>query len=274
MNVPGDVWTRIAAGAVAPSGAVRAIVRVIDVDGTGWSTWKGGDTLDLDAAMLTLTAEEFPYFDGSTLPNETYIYEWLGTAHASTSKRTTIAEGGTLSAEADLLRGRSILDPNCLPPAPPRPPVVDNICITETGIWRRYFIKIPAAEVSDWLDAVPTFEIVTTDLEMSQARIRVYANPDDLAPEAVNTSQWISEQIVAYIPKHTVFTIDGVHQRVWAEVNKGEALSADHLLYGSNGAPPTWPTLSCGISYAVSLDLPVEIQQGDSRLHAYLTTRY
>jgi hypothetical protein len=273
-SVPSDQWVRLVVGGVAPTGAVYGLVRAVDVDGPGWSIWLGGDTLDLDGAMLTLTAEVFPYFDGSTTDNATYLYDWMGTAHASVSKRTSVAVSGPQADGLSPSTRGAILDPNCLPPAPPRPPTVPNECISEEVSWRRYFEKIPTVDVPDWLDAVPTFVIITQGEEASQVRIRYYENPTDAAPEEVDTTHWISEQIISYIPKNTEFTVDGVHQRVWAEVDGGESQAADHLLYGSNGAPPTWPILSCGISYVISLDLPVAIKQGDSRFYGYVTTRY
>jgi hypothetical protein len=244
----------------------------MDVNIAGWSTWKGGDTLELDGAMISLS-QEFPYFDGSTTDDATYTYDWVdpGKPHASTSKRTALAQAGpsALSRSA-----RGIIDPHCIPPEPPRPPTIPSDCITEAGIWRRTYAKIPAVDISDWLSVVPTFELVTQSQVVSQVRIRVYPNPTDGPAELVDSTAWISEQIVSYVPANTVLTVDGVHQRVWAEVAGGEALTADHLLYGSNGVPPSWPVLSCGISYALSVDLPVEIAQGDARIHTYLTTRY
>jgi hypothetical protein len=264
---------RLVSGGLAPVDAAWAIVRVTDVAGAGWSVWHGGDTMDLDGAMISL-GQEFPYFDGNTLPDSTYLYDWTNEDNSSTSTRTPINEADPAQLDALSLSPLAILDPNCVPPAPPRPPTIPSDCITEAGIWRRYFAAIPAVDISDWLDVVPTFELVTRSVNVSQVRIRIYANPTNGPAELVDTSSWISEQIVSYVPAHTVMTIDGVHQRVWAEVAGGAALSADHLLYGTKGAPPTWPVLSCGISYSLSVDLPVDVFQEDSNIYTYLTTRY
>lgn len=274
-EVPGGSWLRLVAGGSTPANAVHAVVRVIDVSGTGWSTWKGGDTLELDGAMISLS-EEFPYFDGSTLPTDAYLYEWVDadSPHASTSKRTNRAQASPAALSVLGANPRVIIDPGCKPPAPPRPPTIPSDCITEAGIWRRLFAPLPATFISDWLDVVPTFEIETLSYEVAQARIRIYRNPTNGPANLVDTTSWISEQIISYVPKNTVLTIDGVHQRVWAEVAGGEAQSADHLLYGSNGTPATWPILSCGVGYAITVDLPVEILQGDTQFHTYLTTRY
>lgn len=279
MVVPSGTWTRLTVPAVAPTGATEALVRVIDVTGTGWSTFKGGDIIDLDAAMISLN-ELFPYFDGATAPNSTFVYEWVDPAkpHKSTSKRTPIAqvESATLSLPDGLQIGaRALLDPNCLPPAPPRPPTIPSDCITEAGVWARKTQALPASMIPEYLDVVPTFEITTLSSALSQVRIRIYPNPDSIPAGAFDsTTGWISEQIISYVPKNTVLTIDGVHQRVHAEVAGSGPIAADHLLYGSKGTPATWPVLSCGIDYIVTADLPTNVPQADSNLHVYTTTRY
>jgi hypothetical protein len=68
-------------------------------------------------------------------------------------------------------------------------------------------------------------------------------------------------------------TLDGMTERVWAEVNGGAATSADHLMYGSNGTPAAWPHLSCGIGYWVSLDVPSTTLAGNLQVRAFLTQR-
>jgi hypothetical protein len=278
------VWTRLTASMPVPAGAVTAIVRARDTTGTGYSAWLGGEWLDADDAMITLNLL-YDYFDGDTPYDGTYVYEWVddaaydGIPHKSSSKRTPVdqvdpATLETLTSLAYLPRSRAILDPNCIPPSPPRPPTIPSDCITEAGIWRRTLATIPAVQVSDYLDVVPTFEIVTLTQNVSQVRIRIYPNPDGLPVDQVDLTSWVGEQIISYVPKDTVLTLDGVHQRVYASVAGGDELAADHLLYGTKGTPATWPVLSCGMDYVISADLPVEIEQAGSRLHTYLTTRY
>jgi hypothetical protein len=276
-NVPGGTWLRLAVGAVAPAGAAWAVVRVTDVAGTGWSNWLGGDVLDLDAAMISLN-EEFPYFDGSTLYDGTYVYEWTGESHASTSTRTPAeaADASALQARTgpNIPGALALVDPDCTPvPAPPRPPSIPSDCIENVGVWRRYFTDIPANLVPDWMDVVPTVLITTGSSAARQVRIRYYPNPDELASISMNTATWMAEQIISYMPAQTTMTLDGITQRVWAEVKDGAAVAADHLLYGTNGQPATWPLLSCGIAYMITVDVPINEPSGNVSIDAALTAR-
>jgi hypothetical protein len=266
--VSGGAWVRLMASDPAPPGAHRAIIRATDVSGTGWSVWHGGDTIDLDGAMISLN-EEFPYFDGDFTDTSEFIYEWEGEPNQSVSTRspTNVATSAGGFDSPDLLAGCVV------PPKPPRPPSVPSDCITDVGVWRRYYVEIPSINVSDWLSGVLTLNVMTGAVAANQVRIRVYPNPSNYAIEQVNINEWCSEQIIAYMPAKTVFTLDGVTQRAWAEVNGGSPQSADHLLYGTGGTPATWPILSCGISYLVSLEVPINAPEGNVDVEAFLTTR-
>jgi len=256
------IWTRLIVGGVAPAGAVHATVGVCDQNGTGWAQIISGDVILVDGAMISL-GELFSYFDGATPDTLEFTYEWTGTANASTSTRTA------LDVQTDPLA-----DPDCPPiPAAPRPPFVPSDCIADVGVWRRYWVYIPASEVPDWLTVIPTLEIQTGVSAERQVRIRMYANPFDRDNTEIDTTDFCSEQIISYIPPNTVLTLDGVTERVWAEVQGGAPISGDHLLYGSNGTPATWPHLSCGISYWASFDVPNEAPAGNLTIRAYLTQR-
>ena len=275
--VAGETWSRLVAGAIAPEGAAWAAVRAMDVNIAGWSVWLGGDTLDLDGAMISLN-EEFPYFDGSTLSDGTYLYEWDAEPHASVSTRTPVTAVNPSSLL--VVEGSSfpawlaLQDPNCTPvPAPPRPPAIPSDCIEDVGVWFRYYAEIPSNFVPDWIDVVPTIGITTGSGNSHQVRIRYHENPDDLPPELVETDSWLAEQIISYVPASTRMVLDGVTQRVWAEIGGQGGVSADHLLYGTNGKPAVWPVLSCGISYLVTVDVPSDEPPGNIEIAAALTAR-
>lgn len=268
--VPAGAWTRLMVQAEAPPTADFAAIRIVDVAGTGWSTWKGGDVILLDAAMISVS-QVFPYFDGSFADDGTYTYDWLGTANASQSQRTLF-----LTPAVDPL-----IDPLCPPvPLPPRPPVVLDDCIEDIPVWRRYWYTIPASEISDWLTEIPTLIITSGNggnpvnpQGARQIRIRIYPNPFGYPPETIDTASYCSEQIISYMPPYTTMTLDGPLQRVFAEVSGSATLNADHLLYGTGGIPATWPELSCGISYLVSVDEPLESPAGNIDTRILLTRR-
>jgi hypothetical protein len=275
--VASDTWTRLSVSGLSPATAELAVVRAVDVAGAGWAAWKGGDTIDLDGAMLTL-GELFPYFDGSTADDTSYDYAWLDplTPHASPSTRTPLAavKAADFSDPPARRASRALIDPDCaVVPSPPRPPTIPDVCIIDTGIWRRYYGFIQAPQVSDWLATIPTLEVTTGSSDGRQLRVRYYANPDNLPAEQVDTTAWVAEQIISYLPAHTLMTLEGMTQRAWAEVEGDPAVSADHLLYGTNGRPAVWPVLDCGISYLVTLEAPTEEPAGNITVEAYLTTR-
>jgi hypothetical protein len=257
-----SVWTRLIAADVAPPTAEFALVRVIDVAGDGWSAWLSGESLRMDAAMISL-GQVFPYFDGDTADTADFSYDWDGAPNASISQRNA------LDTFSDPLN-----DPDCVDvPPSPRPPTVPSDCIVDVGLWRRYWAYIPAAEVSDWLTTIPTLVLSTYGAAERQVRIRFYADPFNRSAESVNTADFCSEQILSYIPPSTDMTIDGVTERVWASVQGGASLSADHLLYGSNGTPAEWPHLSCGIGYWVSFDVPNDAPAGNLQARILMTQR-
>jgi hypothetical protein len=255
-------WTRLTCSGTVPPTAVNASVRARDASGEGWSVWLSGEWMDADDAMISL-GELFTYFDGNTPDSAEFQYAWTGTTNASESTRTT------LDSTFDPLA-----DPDCVAiPAAPRPPVVPSDCIADVGQWRRYWAAIPASNVSDWLTTIPTLELTTSASAERQVRVRVYQNPFNRGSADVDPTDFCSEQIISYIPPNTTMTLDGVTERVWAEVNGGATISADHLLYGSGGTPATWPHLSCGIGYWVSFDVPNEAPAGNLTVRVYLTQR-
>lgn len=257
------VFTRLSASGAAPATAASASIVVEDVAATGTALWQGGDWLHLDAAMVSLQ-QLFPYFDGNTADADGFAYEWLGAENASASMRTSVPGTGV----------DPLLDPDCPPiPGAPQPPPIDDTCIDEVGTWRRYWAVIPESEVFDWLSVVPTTRITTGAYAARQVRVRYYPNPDGLVPEQALDLPPESEQIITYMPPDTVFTLDGVSESAWASVSGGEDRPTEHLLRGTNNAPPVWPVLSCGGSYLISFDVPLDAPEGNISVGVSLTTR-
>lgn len=266
-QVQTTAWTPVSltVSGAAPDEAAYAAVVVTDVDGTGWSA---GSLRFAGSAMITATVQ-YPYFDGDTPDTTTSAYEWMGDQWASPSLRT------------DSSRGTALVDPDAPPiPAPPLPPAVDDNDIDDDVVWRRYVIKIPALDVRQWIAAVPTLSLFTSQTEERQVRLRYWPNPGDtpvdLWSDAGQTYE--SEQIISYIPPQATFVIDGVAERAYvnfpATINApASRAAADHLLFGSGGGPATWPVLACGVSYILTLDVPVDATEDNLDVYLELTDR-
>jgi len=245
--VPLGVWTTLSVVGVAPVGAVAAVVRVASAaSGTGYVRWAAPDTIDVDGAMITFGDTVLPYFDGSTIDTDAYDYSWLGTAFASVSQR---------SYHVDAVD--PLVDPD-IPaiPDPPAPPSITNVAITPQNEWRRYYGEIPAANVALWANTVPTVELSTADVAAGQVRVRYYPNPFGWAHHDVDPTSYCAEFLLSYLPPNTVLTVIGASERAIAAVAGAEAVMANQLLYGTAGAPVSWPALSCGIPYLVTVDVP------------------
>lgn len=259
VTVPAGEYRRLVVTDVAPVTSVAAVVLVQDVGGT----WAGGDSLTADDAMVTLDSL-YPYFNGSTPDSAEFTYAWEDAPNASPSQRSVNVDGAP----------DPLADPDCPPvPSPPRPPRIDDECIVQVGSWRRYWAIIPAEFIPLWTDVVPTFTITTDLAPARQVRIRLYENPAGDPPESFDSSVWISEQVVSYIPANTVLTIDGVARRAWADINGAGQIAADRLLYGTAGGPATWPTMSCGVQYLASFDVPLDDPLGAISIDVALTGR-
>ncbi|AWN05530.1 minor tail protein [Microbacterium phage Paschalis] len=240
-----------------------AIVTAVDVAGDGWNLWRGGDTITVDAAMITVGAA-YAFFDGSSPDTTQFDYSWTGLPNASTSIRTTLA--------ADAVD--PLADPDCpAPPTPPGPPAIEDDCITEVGVWRRYWVQIAQPEVAEWVATIPTLTLTTGAQPAREVRIRYYENPDETPPSAFTPGDFVAEQIIRYIPPGTSMILDGVSERARASVGDGEYIAADHLVYGTGGAPATWPVLECGLGFLVSLDVPLDAQLGNLTTELSLTRR-
>lgn len=257
-------WVRYSTSGIAPAGAVKAAPVIRDA-GTVEKPFilAAGYRFLLDGAMISLT-DLYDYFDGSTVDVPGYDYQWLGTVNNSPSirYRVPITDNDPLN------------DPDCASvPAPPSPPTIPSDCIEDVGEWRRYVVQVPASEVHIWTATLPTLVLRTATEAERQVRIRFFPNPEGLPPQQLDTETPEGELILSYVPPNTVLTLDGVARRVWAEVNGSESIPANQLLYGTGGAPATWPEMSCGVEYLIALDVPVEAPSGNLTTTLSLTPR-
>lgn len=139
-------------------------------------------------------------------------------------------------------------------PAPPRPPVIAQDGILSVNDWRRYWASVPGKDVAQWAASVPTVSITTRTQSVSQLRVRFHPNPFGYAQQEVDPCSYCAEFIVSYLPPNTTLTVSGLTQRAYAQVAGAEAVPANHLLFGTGGVPITWPELTCGIPYVMTID--------------------
>lgn len=75
-------WTRITHTGVVPATATTVRVAVANPNP---ETWTSGDTIDVDGLLIETVPSMGDYFDGSTTDDNRFLYDWTGTANASTS---------------------------------------------------------------------------------------------------------------------------------------------------------------------------------------------
>lgn len=185
---------------------------------------------------------------------------FVGCADASTVPPVVIDEVDC----TEQMSTQPLQDPDCVTPLPPRPPLVISSCLETPTQWRRYQVDIDAGFVPGWSEAAPTIRIQTGNAAANQVRLRFYPNP--FGRDVVNTEggcNFCGEFLVSYIPPKSLMVIDGVEQTAWVETYdyqtvteyRAQRFTATHLLYGSGGGPMTWPALSCGAPYSMTVDV-------------------
>jgi hypothetical protein len=243
--VPSHTSHRIAVTAVAPAGT--ATVRPF----VGRAAGGGAANTDVFYAVglqLERGSIATPFFSGSSVDTDVYSYAWNATVADSASVKSLVVDVTPLS---------KLVDPDCPPLAlPPRPTAIPALCVDEYTDWQRYVVPIPAADVADWAYSVPTLELTTKTDDVRQVRVRFHPNPFGYAPEQVDPQSYCGEFILSYLPKNSRLTVNGMMQRAFAEVAGDGAVTANQLLFGTGGSPMTWPELSCGIDYLMSIDIP------------------
>lgn len=243
-------WTRVHVTGQAPATAVSVhVFSTVNAVGVGQDAGaRVGDKVWWGDALLEQSPSVLTYFDGS-MPDvgTSTVYAWTGTANASTSTLSSLIPAQSFP----------VLDPDCaVVPAPPRPDPVDVSCLDTPSQWIRYDALIPAAEIPVWRDAVPVVRITTEALAARQIRVRFYPNEFSAPIEGLDQCEFCGEFVVSYVPPNSTLTIDGIRRTAYVTgKNTSARQTATHLLYASDGGPMTWPELTCGLAYSVTLDV-------------------
>lgn len=133
---------------------------------------------------------------------------------------------------------------------PPRPPIILPPNLLPLTSWRRLTAPIPLSTTSRWGRVVPVVQISTGANPVQQVRLRFYRTPGPLQGCAYD-----GEFLIAYVPAHSVLTLDGARQRVSVLLPDGRTVPGGHLLYGSAGRPFSWPSMGCQHGYTMTADM-------------------
>ncbi len=158
-----------------------------------------------------------------------------------------------------------VFDPSC--PAfipPPTPPTVPLGCYTPPANWKRRQFTIPEEFIPLWGEVVPKIEIhapaptSTKDtVSVRNLRLRFYADVDGDNDISDDPCSYCGDIVVSYIPPGETLVLDGSDQLVYVEAPGGQSRRrADSLVFSTDGTPFTWPVLSCGFGYVVTVDTP------------------
>lgn len=148
-----------------------------------------------------------------------------------------------------------LVDPLC--PAiitPPLPPSINPNCFETLPEWDRRWFTLPSDHVPLWGDVVPTVKVQAGPEEVRPLRLRFYLDPARDGTGHLEPCKYCADIVVSYLPPNYTLTIDGAEEIAYAEGPGGLRRRADHLLFKTDGTPFSWPQLTCGETYVVTVD--------------------
>jgi hypothetical protein len=173
-------------------------------------------------------------------------------------------EGGIIDLDGFMLSDESPCDPitptpiyDPLHPAiilPPGAPSVPLGFFTPPVNWRRRQFTIPKQYVPAWGEVVPKIAVHARDDDVRSLRLRFYADPYLIGDISDDPCAFCGDIILSYIPQGATMTLDGAEETVTV-LSDGVVRRADSLVFSSDGTPFTWPRLTCGFGYVVTVDL-------------------
>lgn len=150
-------------------------------------------------------------------------------------------------------------DPTC--PALPKPPGIPDVplnCFVLPTNWDRYSMRIPASQIPRWSQAVPVVAITaqTGGNPLRKCRVRFYEDPLNwFDPSALNECDFCSEFLITYVPPGYTMTIDGMTETILINLSN-TVYNAAHSVTSTDNSGFTWPALTCGAGYVMTLDVP------------------
>lgn len=176
-----------------------------------------------------------------------------------------VPEGGYIDLDGHLFNETACAEPVYAPledplcPAtipPPLPPSIALGCYTPPKNWRRRQITIPATYIPLWGEVVPKFAVHARKADLRNMRLRFYADVEGNGDISEDPCAYCGDLVVSYIPQGFTLVFDGSERQVYAFDASQKRRRADNIVFTTDGKPFDWPTLTCGMGYIVTLDLP------------------
>lgn len=254
-----NIWYPVLVTGVAPDAATSFSV-ALNI------TRPSGATFEVSAPILTFgtsiggyetpwsaaAPHEIDWFSGNSTDAA-----WLGTVDESVSVLTPAPEA-------------VVYDPACPPlPLPPGPPSIADACLTLPDSWMRYSIDVPSRFVPVSSSAEPVMTVRSIGA-LNNVRMRFY--PASLGEFAM--CGFTGEMLLSYIPGNSTVVLDAT-QRTATLVRAGhDDQSVTHLLYGPDGGPIQWPSLTCGEEYIFTVDVEPTGDISGSQVELEMAVRY
>lgn len=140
--------------------------------------------------------------------------------------------------------------------APPAPVDIALSCVTVPSNWQRRQVVIPESVVPLWDDMVPLITLRAVDGDLRTVRLRFYSDPYSTNDPTADPCSYCGDMLVTYVPYQGALVIDGITETIYVDMPGGERRRADSLVVATDGKPFSWPKLSCGFGYVLTLDAP------------------
>lgn len=133
---------------------------------------------------------------------------------------------------------------------PPKAPVVAPPNILDISSWRRRTVPVPLTVTQRWGRTVPVVTVDAHSRALQQVRLRFYRRTVNL-----QGCDYEGEFLISYLPPNSTMTLNAITKEARVTLPDGTTVPGEHLLYGSDGLPFMWPTLSCRDAYTFVVDM-------------------
>lgn len=205
VAVTAGSWSRISVSGTSGASVDRVEVQAYAT--TGGSNWANGDTLDMDCILVETGSTLDFFFDGGYTDGAGVVYNWSGTANASTSTAQVYTPLLSLLHKSDAPCDRVEITITDLYPS------TQNVTLWRVSDGRRSavrnFRKVDVVG-SDFIEdfEVPLGRVVTYELEILSGF--GLGGPTDTATITVNaTSGWIQDPLDPGSAVRLIATDDG-----------------------------------------------------------------